>query len=718
MNLKSLDEHGNPKWTNQLIHASSPYLLSHAHNPVDWQEWGPFALEQARREDKPILISVGYTACHWCHVMAHESFDDESTAALQNELFINIKVDREERPDIDSVYMAAVQAMAGQGGWPLNVFCTPDGTPFFGGTYFPPDEKASRYGTSSWKQVLRSVAEAYHTRRDDVLASGQELLAHIGKINAASVTSATTPLPSNLVQTAVDTLNRAFDSAEGGFGDAPKFPQPMILELLLRAHLRGDARALSMLDLTLRKMAHGGMYDQLGGGFHRYSVDARWLVPHFEKMLYDNALLARLYVEAYQATGEPFYFSVAEKVLAYLLREMRHPEGGFYSTQDADSLPHPSAAYAEEGAFFVWTPDQIRENLGADAALFCQIFDITRQGNFEGKNILNLPREVADIARVTGASIERITQVITTGKAKLFAARERRPRPFRDEKIIAAWNGMALRAFATAAVTCDSDSPMGHTDSQAGHLYLDAAQRCAEYILGTMRRPDGRLLRSWKDGRSGPPGFLEDYALVADGLLALYTADGDPRWLRECLSLADAMIVLFWDEELGGFYDTAADHEALITRPRDVGDNATPSGNSVATELLLRLAALTGNTGYRERAERVLAGVAPLMARFPAGFGRMLCAAELADAEIKELAIIGDPQAADTRALLAVALWPYRPHLVIARCASGTSESSMLTPLLQEREAINGRATAYVCQGFTCQLPVHTPEDLAAQLMP
>jgi uncharacterized protein YyaL (SSP411 family) len=477
----------------------------------------------------------------------------------------------------------------------------------------------------------------------------------------------------------------------------------MTLEFLLRAHTRGDARALPMLELTLHKMARGGMYDQLGGGFHRYSVDAHWLVPHFEKMLYDNALLARTYIEAHQVTGNPSYRTVAEETLGYLVREMLHPDGGFYSTQDADSLAHPGAAHGEEGAFFVWTPDEIREILGADAALFCQIFDVSRQGNFEGKNILNLPREISEVAHVTGKRIEQIELLTVRSRAKLFAARERRPKPFRDEKIIAAWNGMALRAFAVAAGAFGDPA------------YLVIARRCADFVLTHMRRPDGRLLRSWKDGRLGPLGFLEDYALMADGLLALYAADGDPRWLRETLSLADAMIALFWDEGLGGFYDTAADHDALITRPRDVSDNATPSGNSTAAELLLRLAALTGSVYYDELAERVLAGVAPLLDRFPTGFGRMLCAADLAATQITELAIVGDPQADDTRALLDVALRAYRPHIVLARRAPGDVESPSLTPLLQEREA-GDRATAYVCEGFVCQLPVHTPAELRAQL--
>lgn len=715
MNPKLFDENGNPKYTNALINEASPYLEHHAHNPVDWYPFGDEAFEKARRKDKPVLISIGYRSCHYCNLLAEESFEDEETAQLQNELFVNIKVDREERPDIDSIYMAAVQALTGQGGWPLNVFCLPDGTPFYGGTYFPPDDKAAHYRMPSWKQVLRSVAEAYHTRRDELTQSGRELVAHVGQL--ASVGAAVHPLPrrDELLTGAVDTLANAFDGRQGGFGGAPKFPQAMTLEFLLRVHGRGDARALPMLALTLRKMGRGGMYDQLGGGFHRYSTDDRWLVPHFEKMLYDNALLARLYVEAYQVTGEAEYRRVAEETLAYLAREMRHREGGFFSTEDADSLPMPGATHAEEGAFYVWTPAQVREHLGEDAALFCQLYDVSRQGNFATQNILHLPRDPAQVARVTGVAPERLAQVAERGRARLFAARARRPRPFRDEKIIAAWNGMVLRAFAVAAVALDGQ-PSDPLASEPGPSYLALAQGCANFVLSHLRRSDGRLLRSWKDGRLGPLGFLEDYAQMADGLLALYAADGESRWLRESVALADDMIELFWDETIGGFYDAAHDQQALVTRPRDVGDNATPSGNSVAAELLQRLAALTGDERYRSCARQVIAGQVGMLARFPAGFGRMLCAAELADADIKEVALVGEPGAPDTEALLAVVRRAYQPHLVLAQLRPGDSASAALTPLLQNRVQIDGRATAYVCQNFACQLPVTEPAALAEQL--
>jgi hypothetical protein len=454
-------------------------------------------------------------------------------------------------------------------------------------------------------------------------------------------------------------------------------------------------------------MARGGMYDQLGGGFHRYSVDNRWLVPHFEKMLYDNALLARLYVEAAQVTGEPFYRRVADETLGYMLREMVNPEGAFYSTQDAASLASPGAPHTEEGTFYVWSPEEVREHLGEDAALFCQLYDVSRAGNFEGKSILNLPRDPAEVARVTGVTPERLEQVAARGREQLYTARARRPWPFRDEKIITAWNAMALRALAQAGAAFGGEE---------GRRYTEAAARCAHFLLTHLRRPDGRLLRSWKDGRPGPLGFLEDYALLVDGLLALHAADGAARWLREAITLADAMLDLFWDDTLGGLYDTAHDQEALVTRPHDTGDNATPSGNSVAAEALLRLAALTGHERYRDRAEAILAGIAAMLARFPLGFGRMLCAADLAVARIAELALVGEPGAPNTQALLAVAQGAYRPHLVVARATPAETEGAGLTPLLRDRPTLGGRATAYVCEGFVCKLPVTTPEDLAAQL--
>ncbi len=692
-----------PEYSNRLLHETSPYLLQHAHNPVDWYPWGPEALQKAQAEDKPILVSIGYAACHWCHVMEHESFEDPDTAALMNEHFVNIKVDREERPDLDSIYMTAVQAMTGQGGWPLNTFLLPDGTPFYGGTYFPPESKATRYGVPSFKQVLLSVADAYKHRRADLTNAGQELLAHLRRLSAGQTTMGT--LSVQTLETAFKDLARNFDRTHGGFGQAPKFPQPMTLEFLLRYHIRtGNTDARHMLEHTLRQMALGGMYDQLGGGFHRYSVDAFWLVPHFEKMLYDNALLARLYVETFQMTGDTFYRRIAEETLAYMQREMLHDAGGFYSTQDADSATHVGG-HKEEGAFFVWTPEQVREALGSDAALFCQIFDVTLHGNFEGHNILHRPRPLDEIARVTGVALERLEDIVARGRTRLFAIREQRPKPDRDEKVLTAWNGMALRAFATAAAAFDRAD------------YLQVAQRNADFLLRALCRADGRVLRSWKDGQARLLGYLEDYALLADGLLALYGVDGNSRWLQATLTLTDAMLDLFWDETLPGFYDTAHDHEALVTRPRDISDNATPSGNSVATDVLLRLAALTGKVTYRTRAEQVLSSQAEMLRRFPMGFGRLLCAADFALAPVQEVALVGDPAASDMQALLRVMHAAYRPYVVLAQLHPGDHLAPTLTPLLQARPMINGIATAYVCANFTCKQPVTEPGELQAQLV-
>ncbi|HWQ14826.1 MAG TPA: thioredoxin domain-containing protein [Roseiflexaceae bacterium] len=720
---------GTPTYTNRLVHATSPYLLQHAHNPVDWYEWGEEAFTKSRAEDKPILLSVGYAACHWCHRLAEESFEDEKTAALMNKLFVNIKVDREERPDIDNIYMMATQAMTGGGGWPMTVFMSQDGTPFYAGTYFPPED---RYGMPSFRRVLLAVADAYANRRAELLEAGQELVARMREAAQARLPAGSVG-PSTL-DAAYAALERQFDPAHGGFGRAPKFPQPTTLEFLLRYSARtGEQRGMEMLAKTLRRMAEGGMYDQLGGGFHRYSVDERWLVPHFEKMLYDNALLARVYVEAHQATGEPFYRRIAEEVLDYMLREMRHPGGGFFSTQDADSLP-PEArhhtghgdAHKEEGAFFVWRLEEVRAALGEDATVFAELYDVTEAGNFEGQNILHVARSPAEVAHATGLPLEHVEAIAARGRRALFERRERRPKPARDDKVLTAWNGMAIRALAQAATA------LGRED------YRDAARECASFVLRTLRRKDGVLLRSWREtredrGRGGSdedtagnstpstqpshrvPAFLEDYALLADGLLALYEATFEPRWLLEARALAETMLAEFWDDGIQGFYDTAASHEQLVVRPRDTGDNATPCGNSAAADVLLRLAVIFDEPRYRERALAVLGGMAPFMERYPTGFGRYLAAAEFALFPVKEVALVGETGAADTRAL-AEAVWrPFIPGKVLLhRPPQGAPPID--SPLLADRAAIGGRATAYVCQNYTCRLPVTDPASLRAQL--
>jgi uncharacterized protein YyaL (SSP411 family) len=689
-----------PNYTNRLINSTNPYLLEHAHNPVDWYEWGEEALERARREDKPIHLSVGYSSCHWCHQMSLHNFEDERTAALMNEHFVNIKVDREERPDIDNIYMTAVQAMTGGGGWPMTVFLTPDGVPFYGGTYFPPED---RYGMPAFTRVLEAVADAYRSRPDEVRQSGEQLLEQIRKASGARL--APGALSPALLDDAYASLHGEYDPTYGGFGEAPKFPQAMALEFLLRYAARtGVPQAAEMLAHTLRGMAEGGIYDQLGGGFHRYSVDERWLVPHFEKMLYDNALLARVYTEAHQISGDPFFRRIAEETLDYIVREMRHPAGGFFSTQDADSLPAPDAPHKHEGAFFVWTPAELRAALGGDALLFGQIYDVTERGNFEGKNILRILRRPPEVARVTGTPPERLEAQIARARAILFEERAQRPRPNLDDKVLTAWNGMALRAFAYAA------DALGRED------YRQIARQNAEFLLRELRRPDGALLRSWKDGRAGATqGFLEDYALLADGLLALYEATGEPRWLQEAQALADAILARFWDDQIAGFYDTAADHEALVVRPRDTGDNATPSGNSVAADVLLRLALIFDRQDYRERALAVLGGMTELMRRYPTGFGRFLCAAEFALAQPHEIVLVGRPGAPDTQALRAAVAQRFIPNKVLLQ-HDPDGPAPVASPLLEGRGQIGGRAAAYVCHNYACQLPATDPQTLREQL--
>ena len=688
--------HGDRK-PNRLRDETSPYLLQHAYNPVDWYPWGPEALELARREDKPILLSVGYSACHWCHVMERESFEDESTAALMNEHYVCIKVDREERPDIDAIYMEAVQALTQHGGWPMTVFLLPDGTPFYGGTYFPP---VRRHGMPAFKEVLLSVSDAYRSRREDVDQSAGQLRSFLQQ-RPELTGGGRDRLTEHVLQQAERAFAGSFDATHGGFGRAPKFPQPMGLEALLRAWLRSqNPQSLKMVSTTLDKMAQGGMYDQLGGGFHRYSVDERWLVPHFEKMLYDNSQLARTYLHGWLATGNAFYRRICEETLDYVLREMTSPDGGFYSTQDADSE-------GEEGKFFVWSPTEVRELLGEeDARIFSAYFDVTERGNFEGHNILHTPRYPDVVAHTLGITEERLQEVIARGKQVLFEAREHRVKPGRDEKILTSWNGLMLRAFAEAAAAFDRDD------------YRAAAVKNAEFVLDKLGTGEGRLLRSYKDGQAKFNAYLEDYSFYAAGLISLYEATFDLRWFEEARRLVDTMIAQFADEEGGGFFDTSADHESLVTRPKDLYDNATPSGNSVAVETLLRLAELTGEGSYRDRAERVLGSLAGPMGQHPTAFGHLLCALDFHVGPVKEVALVGDPADGATRELVQATFSRFLPNKVVALRPAGDSgaRAEQLIPLLAERPQQGGRPTAYVCQQFACQLPVTGPAALAQQL--
>jgi hypothetical protein len=697
---------------NRLIHEQSLYLRQHAYNPVDWYPWGEEALEQARQQNKPILLSIGYSACHWCHVLAHESFEDPDTAAIMNKYFINIKVDREERPDLDALYMSALVAMRGQGGWPLNVFLFPDdGTPFYGGTYFPPEEKAARYGIPGFKQILLAVAQAYRERGEELRNAGQQVIDVLQRRGAEPLGGTyRIPLAEKVLDKAFANLERDYDAQHGGFGKSPKFPQPMVLEFLLRYTVRsGNEQARTMLQHTLDQMARGGMYDQLGGGFHRYSVDQRWLVPHFEKMLYDNALLARLYVEACQVTSNPFYRRVAEETLDYIVREMRHPDGGFYSTQDADSE-------GKEGTFFLWTATELYQLLGENAAWFTELFGVTEAGNFEGKNILHMTHPLADVASTIGMPTDQFAEMVDQQRKKLWEAREQRVKPARDEKVLTAWNGMALRAFATASAAFNRAD------------YLEVAQQNADFLWQTLRRADGRVMRSWSDPKDLPsdkgpaawiPGYLEDYALFADGLLALYQVDGNARWLHAARTLVDGMHALFWDDDLQGFYDTAADHEQLIIRPRDVDDNATPSGNSVAVAVLLHLAALTSQEDYQTHAQNLLDKMLPSIQQIPYGYGQWLCATDFALGPVREVVLAGDPSAEDMQALMEVVHRPYWPHLVIGYIFPDEQQAGATPdlPLFADRGMLNGKATAYVCEGSACKMPVTDAEALRQQLV-
>ena len=676
---------------NRLIHETSPYLLQHAHNPVAWYPWGEEALAAARAQDKPIFLSIGYSACHWCHVMERESFENAETAAVMNDLFINIKVDREERPDLDAIYMDAVQAMTGQGGWPMSVFLTPDGRPFYGGTYFPPQP---RYGMPSFEQVLRSVADAYQQRRGQVEGQAERLTAMLRR--AATLGEQAVELGSDILHDAIARLHENFDEQYGGFGGRPKFPQPMTLDFILTQYrLTGDLDTLYMAELTLEQMALGGLYDQLGGGFHRYSVDEVWLVPHFEKMLYDNAQLLRTYLHAWQITGRPLYRRILDETIDYVLREMTAPGGGFYSTQDADSE-------GEEGKFFVWTPREVEELLDPRAAgVFETYYGMSDRGNFEGKNILYVSRTAENVAQRFGLSEDEVNNLLAQARATLFARRELRIKPGRDEKILTEWNGLMIHALAECGAV------LGRADA------LHAAQAAADFILTHMSAADGKLYRSYKDGRARFNAYLEDYAAFARSLVALYETTFDLRYLGEASRLTQLMFEQFHDAAGGGFFQTGVDHETLVVRRKDYIDNAIPSGNSLAAELLLRLAVLVDNADYRREATRILLTMREAMSSQPTGFGRMLCALDTLLAPSREVAIVGDPADPATQALLAEVRRRYLPDTVVA--LKRPDQESML-PLLAGRSLVEGRPAAYVCQNYACKLPVTDPAALAAQL--
>jgi len=687
-----------PRHTNRLAGETSPYLLQHAHNPVDWSPWGPDALARAKLLDRPIFLSIGYAACHWCHVMERESFEDEDLAAYLNGRFVPIKVDREERPDLDQVYMGAVQAMTGGGGWPMSVFLTPEGRPFYGGTYFPPEP---RHGLPSFRQVLEGVDRAWREDRDGVEGSGSRLVAALADQAKLPAEGAPTP---DLLDTAVLLIERGFDAATGGWGGAPKFPQPMTVEFLLgRAAATGDPRPLAIARRTLDAMADGGIHDQLGGGFHRYATDARWLVPHFEQMLYDNAQLARVYLLAWGLTGDERYRSVGEGVLGFIRGSLRTEDCAFAASLDADTE-------GVEGATFTWTADELREVLGFEPwfRLVEAAFGVTERGNWERRTILERVRTNEEVARILGLGVDEVRTQLGGALEALAEHRATRPQPARDDKALAAWNGLAIGAYAEAIRLFRArPSPINEGMAEA---YTQIVTAASEAILGGLHA-DGRVKRSWKDGRATGDGVLEDYACLADGLLALYEATFEERWFKAARELMDVVLERFADPA-GGFFDTADDHERLITRPKDVQDNATPSGGAMATLVLLRLAALTGERRYRSAAERAIAAVAPLAARYPTAFAKWLVAIDLSLADIVEIAIAGAPDEPGTRELLAVAARGFHPGRVVALSAD---PGSSVVPLLEGRTRIGDRPTAYVCRNFACQAPVTDADALAAQ---
>jgi len=672
--------------TNALAAESSPYLRQHAHNPVQWHPWSQSALQMAKDLDKPILLSIGYAACHWCHVMERESFENEIIAALMNELFINNKVDREERPDLDAIYMQAVQMMTGRGGWPMTVFLTPDQAPFYCGTYFPPQD---RHGMPGFPRVLRSVGAAYRERKVGIIRDAEAILAELQQ--SGRVSAAPAVLTPGLLDEAAENVMSNYDSQNGGFGDAPKFPPSMSLDLLMRSYARTrNRRYLEAAEKTLQNMARGGIYDQLGGGFHRYSVDARWLVPHFEKMLYDNALLSRTYLHAFLLTGESRYRRIVEETLDYVLREMTAPEGGFFSTQDADSE-------GEEGRFYTWDAQEVRKLLAREEAeLFCRYYGMEGEGSLDGRHVLHIQEPAGAVARRSGVSEEDLHQRIGRAKSRLYYAREARIRPVRDEKVLAAWNGLMLKSFAESAPVLNRED------------YRDAAIHCAEFILARMERPEG-LLHCYTNGQARIDAFLDDYACFADSLLSLYESTFDSRWLREAARLLQMMIEQFEDPDGIGLFMTNG-REILIQRPKEFNDNATPSGNSVAVHALLRLAKLTGEEAWAGKARPVLEALGSRMARHPAAFGYLLGTVDLMLSNGPEIAIVGDPGEEATRALLREVSLRYLPNRILV---CGREESLFL---LRGRSRVAGRTTAYVCLNGSCQAPVTNASDLALQL--
>ena len=685
---------------NHLAAETSPYLLQHAHNPVDWYPWGEEALRRAKAENKPIFLSIGYSSCHWCHVMERESFEDPETAKILNEHFVAIKVDREERPDLDEIYMTAVQLLTGRGGWPLSVFLTPELKPFYGGTYFPPDD---RFGMPSFQRALKALAETWREKPDQIADSAEQMLQAI-QANAAPGLSAAGPLDASVLDRAVAELRGQFDPRWGGFGAAPKFPSGAAIAVLLRQQLHdGRTDALEMATVTLDRMAYGGIHDQIGGGFHRYSIDARWLVPHFEKMLYDNAILAKAYLEAWQATGKDRYRRVAAGIFDYVLRDMTDARGGFHSAEDADSE-------GEEGKFYVWRPDQIRAALGEeDAALFAECYGVSESGNFEGRNILHVPKNPAAFARRKGLSEEELEERLAPLRRKLLAERARRVRPGKDDKVLSAWNGMMISALAR-----------GH-QVLGEKRYLAAAEKAADFVLTEMLR-EGTLLRTYRatdpagtGGVSKLPGYLDDYAETANGLVDLYEASFELRWLEAADGLVRKMTADFWDDADGGFFYTSAAHKDLLVRTKPFYDGAVPSGNSTAALVLVRLSKLLDKEEYATKAEAVLASTSKRMHEQPGAHLDLLVAADWHLRPTREIAIAGTADSDETRQFLEIIHGRFHPNKILSLAppdAAAAEKAADRVPLLKDKTMLSGKTTVYVCENFTCKRPVSDAGNL------
>ncbi|MBE9544026.1 MAG: thioredoxin domain-containing protein [Proteobacteria bacterium] len=693
-----------PYQYNRLIHESSPYLLQHATNPVDWYPWGKEAFEKARKEDKPIFLSIGYSTCHWCHVMEHESFSDKEVAELLNKDFIAIKVDREERPDIDNVYMTVTQALTGSGGWPMTIFMTPDKKPFYAGTYFP---KHQRWGRPGMMELLPKIAAAWQNDRDKVLTSADQITQHVVRQSSRQPGP---KLDQEILDQARQFFVQAYDPEYGGFGKSPKFPSPHQLNFLLRRyyHTR-DEQALAMVEKTLTQMRLGGIYDQLGFGFHRYSTDAQWLVPHFEKMLYDQAMLIMAYIEAYQATGKAFYARVAEEIITYVLRDMTSTQGGFYSAEDADSE-------GIEGKFYLWTPREIKNLLDEkEAVVFSSVFNVKDGGNFEeagpghniDQNILHLQKPLPELAKELGISEDQLRNRLEASRQILFDARQKRIHPFKDDKILTDWNGLMIAALAKTGYALNNQK------------YTAAASKAADFILQNLTTDTGRLLKRYRKGKAGQAAHLNDYAFMVWGLLELYQATYEANYLKHAIDLNQKMLTHFWDQQNGGLYMTADDAEKLLVRSKEIYDGAIPSGNSVAVYNLLRLAHMTGNTGYTQKAEAIIKAFSVQVKQYPSGHSQLMVALEYALNPNYEVVIVGEPQKPDTRLMLAALRRPFIPEkIVLFRTADKSHARTIIdiAPFTRSMATRNGQATAYVCQDFACQLPTTSVDQMLKNL--